>query len=554
MNPDPVAPPTVRDYLRILVRRWWVVVLGIVGFTVLGVVYAYRGPTIYKASSEVRFTSGTAEATVNAGNHAAQGTASQEVLTEVEVLKSVNFKNGILADLHLGPKAIKQVNVGNVLNTNAIKITIGMSTKVLAVQVADDYAKVYVQSVQTRQAELTKQQTASTLKQLTAVKYQVTLLQADLTAEARRVDAQVAAEVAAGQTPRTSSATLVALQGELASITPTYTALQQSYGQLVVANATSQPTVQQIANAVLPTTPSQPEPVKYGIVGFVLGIIFGIAGAYGFELLTDKVRTRQDVERFSRLPVLAMVPRRGPRGGAGRPIALEEPASAKAEAYRAARAGVEFLSMRSPMRRILVAGLRPSDGQDVAAANLAVTLAAAGSRVVVVDCDLRGGQLHERFGLTRGNGLTSVLLGDTPLADALRPVEVPGGALRVLATGPLPPNPADLVASESLTAVLAKLAEGADFVVMSSPPLLPYNDALALSRHADGVIMVATARRTRRRQLADGAAKLRRVGAPAVGVVLDRGTRGADAYETSVGRIHIGDELSDDTQPGPASS
>jgi polysaccharide biosynthesis transport protein len=206
------------------------------------------------------------------------------------------------------------------------------------------------------------------------------------------------------------------------------------------------------------------------------------------------------------------------------------------------------------MRRILVAGLRPADAQDVAAANLAVTLAAAGSRVVVVDCDLRGGQLHERFGLTRGNGLTSVLLGETPLADALRPVEVPGGALRVLATGPLPPNPADLVASDSLSGVLAKLAEGADFVVVSSPPLLPYNDALALSRHADGVIMVATARRTRRRELADGAAKLRRVKAPAVGVVLDRGTRGADAYETSVGRIHIGDELTDDPQPPPASS
>jgi Mrp family chromosome partitioning ATPase len=136
----------------------------------------------------------------------------------------------------------------------------------------------------------------------------------------------------------------------------------------------------------------------------------------------------------------------------------------------------------------------------------------------------------------------------------LRPVEVPGGALRVLATGPLPPNPADLVASESLTGVLAQLAEGADFVVISSPPLLPFNDALALSRHADGVIMVATARRTRRRELADGAAKLRRVSAPAVGVVLDRGTRGADAYEASVGRIHIGDELSEDVQPTPASS
>jgi capsular exopolysaccharide synthesis family protein len=256
------------------------------------------------------------------------------------------------------------------------------------------------------------------------------------------------------------------------------------------------------------------------------------------------------VERFSRLPVLAMVPRKGQRGATARPVALSSPGSPGAEAYRAARAGIQFLSMRAPMRRILLAGLTEADNQDIAAANLAVTLAAAGSRVVLVDANLRDGKIHERFGLNRGNGLTAVLLGDSPLTEALRPIEVPGGALRVLASGPLPPNPADLVASESLAKVLAQLADGADYVIVSSPPLLPFNDALSLSRHADGVIMVATARRTRRRQLADGAAKLQRVGAPAVGVVLDRGSKGADAYEASIGRMHI-DATADDI-PAPA--
>ena len=319
-----------------------------------------------------------------------------------------------------------------------------------------------------------------------------------------------------------------------------------------MSNAAQQATVRQISDAIPATHASQPQPVKDGLVGFVLGLVFGIVGAFVFELLGDKVRSRQDVERFSRLPVLAMVPRKGQRGGGGRPVALTNPASAAAEAYRAARAGVQFLSMQAPMRRILIAGLTPKDRQDVAAANLAVTLAAAGARVVLVDADLRGGKLHERFGLTPGNGLTTVLLEDTPLTDALRPVEVPGGALRVLTTGALPPNPADLVASESLTKVLAQLAEGADYVVISAPPLLPFNDALSLARHTDGVIIVATAKSTRRRQLADGAAKLQRVGAPAVGVVLDRGSRGADAYEATVGRVHLGNAHPDDIPPTPA--
>lgn len=553
MNQDPVAPPTARDYLRILGRRWWMVVATIVAFTLAGIVYSNRGPTIYKSSAEVRFASGASSVDINTSNRANSGTADRDVLTEVEVIKARRFKNDILDRMNLGPKAIKQANVSNVLNTNVIKITIGTADKALSARVANEYAKVYLAAVEAQKATSVKEQTASIVARITTTKTQLDALQTEITAEAKRVDATDAAALNAGLNPPGPTATLTDLTSQRNQIEPVYTALQQQYNEFLVANAASQPTVRQISDAIPATKASQPQPVRDGLVGFVLGLVLGIVGAYVFELLSDRVRTRQDVERFSRLPVLAMVPRKGQRGGTGRPVALTSPGSPRAEAYRAARAGVQFLSMRAPMRRILLAGLVDSDRQDIAAANLAVTLAAAGSRVVLVDADLRDGKIHERFGLTRGNGLTSVLLGDSPLTEALRAVDVPGGALRVLATGPLPPNPADLVASESLSKVLSQLADGADYVIVSSPPLLPFNDALALSRHADGVIMVATARRTRRRQLADGAAKLQRVGAPAVGVVLDRGSRGADAYEASIGRIDIGETHADDI-PAPATS
>src|SRR6266550_2324778 len=112
MNQDPVAPPTARDYLRILARRWWVVVLGIALFTLAAVLYSYRGPTIYKSSSEVRFTSGgTSSVDINSGNRVNSGTADRDVLTEVEVIKARRFRDDIIKRLGLGPKAIKQVNV-----------------------------------------------------------------------------------------------------------------------------------------------------------------------------------------------------------------------------------------------------------------------------------------------------------------------------------------------------------------------------------------------------------------------------------------------------------
>jgi capsular exopolysaccharide synthesis family protein len=555
MSTEPLAPPTFRDYLRILARRWWVVVLGIVGFTLLFLAYTYKDGTIYTSASEVRVQSGVdLLSNGSSTSHASTGTQNADILTYVEVIKSTRFENEIIKQNHLKTDGIKQVRAGNVTGTNAIKITIGMANKTKAAFVANRYAQAFVASVEAQQAALTAARNATTNAAVHRLQDQVTGITAAITVEATRIDAQDASLAAAGRTPLRTSALLTSLQAELQQVVPTYSnALQTSIANQV-ATASAQPVVDQIADATPSATPIQPAPIKYGLVGFVIGLIMGIAGAFVFELLTDKVRTRQDVERFSRLPVLATVPRGGSRAGATtRPVVLADPASPKAEAYRAARAGVQFLSMRSPMRRILVTGLRPKDLQDIAAANLAVTLAASGSRVVLVDADLRDGKLHDQFGLTHGVGLTSVLVGDTPLADALRPVEVPGGALRVLATGPLPPNPADLVASEALAAVLTKLAVGADFVVVSSPPLLPYNDALTLARHADGVIMVVTARRTRRRYVADGAAKLRRVGAPAVGVVLDGGSRGADAYEASVGRVHIGDGLTHDLPPAPAS-
>jgi capsular exopolysaccharide synthesis family protein len=554
MTTEPLAPPTFRDYLRILLRRWWVVVLGIVGFTGLLVAYSYKGPTIYTSTSEVRFETGvdTSAGSTSAASHTSTGSQNTSLLTQVEVLKAARFQDLVKKQNHLGPNAIKQLNVGQVTGTNAINITVGMSNKNNAAFIANQYAQSFVATVQLEQAHLVAARSATTQRQVNTLTSRVNSLQDQIGAEARRIDAADVILAAQGKQALRSSALLVSLQSQLDQIVPTYNALLQANFTLQAQNAAAAPAVEQISDATASSTPIQPAPVKYGIVGFVLGLIMGIAGAFVFELLTDKVRTRQDVERFSGLPVLATVPARGPKDMPTKPVTLAAPTSARAEAYRAARAGVQFLSVQAPMRRILVTGLREKDRSDSAAANLAVTLAAAGARVVLVDADLRDGQLHERFGLTRGNGLTSVLLGDTPLADALRPVEVPGGALRVLATGPLPPNPADLLASDPLAQVFAKLADGADFVVVSAPPLLPYNDALTLSQHADGVIVVATARRTRRRQLADGVSKLGRVDAHAVGVLLDRAGRGTDSYEPTVGQLRARQGHASRTESEPA--
>ena len=305
MNPDPVAPPTARDYLRILLRRWLVIVAAIVLFTLAGFVYSNRGPTIYKSTSEVRFaTGGTNSVDINSSNKANSGTADRDVLTEVEVIKARTFKDNIIERMGLGDKAIKQAKVSNILNTNVIKITIGMPNKDMAAKVANEYATVYLDQVAAQQADQTKKQTASILTQLNAVKKQVSDLQAQIAAEAKRVDGLAPAAIAAGQVPPRGSATLDSLTAKLNQIEPIYTSRQQQYDGILVANAISQPTVRQIATAIPATKKSQPQPIKDGLVGLGLGIVLGIIAAFVFELLSDRVRSRQDVERFSRLAVM----------------------------------------------------------------------------------------------------------------------------------------------------------------------------------------------------------------------------------------------------------
>jgi capsular exopolysaccharide synthesis family protein len=218
-------------------------------------------------------------------------------------------------------------------------------------------------------------------------------------------------------------------------------------------------------------------------------------------------------------------------------VTLVQPQSPRAEAYRALRASIQFVRMRGALDRIVIAGISPSDPTESTAANLAVSLAASGTRVGLVDVDMRAGHLHERFERANSPGLTTVLLGDSELDAAIRRIDVPAGELLFLPGGGRPPNPADLVALEALDTLFDEIAKDVDVLLLSAPAVLPYSDAVTLAAHADGIVLVATARRTRRRELAAAAARLRRVGAPAIGVVLDGRGHDDTGFNPSIGEL-----------------
>ncbi len=198
-------------------------------------------------------------------------------------------------------------------------------------------------------------------------------------------------------------------------------------------------------------------------------------------------------------------------------VALRDPRSPAAEAYRTLRTNIQFSSLDKPLRTVLATSTSPDEGKSTTIANLAVTIAQAEQRVVLVDCDLRRPTIHTLFGLPNDEGLTSLMLqegGRIPV----HKTEVPG--LLVLTSGPLPPRPADILGSKRMEAVIAQLREQADIVLFDTPPVNAVTDAAVLATKVDGVLLVFRAGATKRDRAREARRLLDKVNANIVGVVL----------------------------------
>jgi succinoglycan biosynthesis transport protein ExoP len=303
-------------------------------------------------------------------------------------------------------------------------------------------------------------------------------------------------------------------------------------------------TVATIDEAQVPGSPISPRPKLDTLLGLVVGLVVGVALAGLLEALDRTVKSGPQAAQLAGAPTLGLIPRR--RGGLG--AATQESAhDVAAEAYRSLRTAVRFLDPDRPLRTILVTSASPSAGKTTTAANLAISLARGGERVIVVDCDLRRAGLGHYFGLESAVGITSILRRQARLRDALQNA---GPNLRVLPSGPLPPNPAELLGSQSMATLLDQLAVDADVVILDAPPVLPVTDAVVLATQVDGVIVVARHGKTLRSAATEASRRLRGVNADVVGVVLN-GVPVSEAREYYVEYVYQEIQVPRRSRPAP---
>lgn len=539
MQVDREATPTdLGRTISILWRQKFILIAAVLLAIIISVGLNLRSPTIYEASSRVRLSSPVEMAGLDLGAANVNATPEREMATAVDLASSPAVASRVVEAL--GPDAAFLTDVGAspVGETTSLRLTAQASTADVAKRASDALADAYVEQRRTenvavleaKAAEL-QSVAASSADDLQVLDTQITELNSKI------ADLTPAFGVNPSPEARAAIATLTARRDSLTvqrnNLVETTQDLSTQIHALEVAAEGSATGAAVVALASVPQSPISPTPLRDAIVAAAMGLVLGLAVAFGREALDDRIRTSDDLDRLDLgVPILARIPRLARRWRAPGVLPTRDaPRSAAAEAYRSLRTSLELLDDDRSQRVILVTSSDPDEGKTTTAANLAVSLARAGARVVLVDCDLRAPGLDAMMGAPRGEGLTSVLSGRVGLADALQSIGIEvGGSLVYLPSGPVPAAPGELLTSDRLEAVIDRLAQSADYVVLDSPPLRPVSDALLLSRYVDTLLFTIRADRTRRKHILETWSSLVQASAVPTGIVFNDVPMSSRAY------------------------
>ena len=269
----------------------------------------------------------------------------------------------------------------------------------------------------------------------------------------------------------------------------------------------------------MPDEPSSPKVLQNLGIGLILGLLLGVGIAVLRHVLDTRVRNEDDVRSLTDSPILGVVAYN--QNVPSHPVILrDEPQAAPSEAVRRLRTNLQFIDIANRPKSIVISSSIPAEGKSTMAINLAVSLADTGSRVILVDADLRQPSIADYMGIEGRVGLTTVLIGRADVEDVVQPLGTT--SLDLLPAGQIPPNPSELLGSMTMAVLLERLSAVYDMVLLDSPPLLPVTDAVVLSKMAGGALVVVGADRIHRPQLQQSLESLETAGAHIFGLVMNK--------------------------------
>lgn len=523
-GPEPGADGlTLRDYLGVLWRRKWVILLVVVVATGSAYFFSSRQDKVYEASADLIYEKQldlsnplTGQSYTDPNERSAQLTSVANIIASPDMQQRARSflltEGDVDSDFDISSAPVIDTSAGTSASlTSVVRITATSGQPGMAAAAANAYALAFVDY----RKEIVKEQ-----------------IQRAINAINSKLETYPGA----------------------AKESADYLVLQQRLRDLQLLRSTATGNFRVLVPATVPESPVAPQPTRDALLGFGVGLIAAIGLAFLLEQFDTRVRSPEDVSRILRQPILGRIPRISHKllseGGV---VTFAHPDGQVAEAFRMIRTNLDFMAVDSEIRSILVTSCIQGEGKSVTVANLAVAMAMAGRRVVIVDADLRRPRQHQYFGIANERGLSTVATNQTSLREALVPVLVfdsqakagqpPTSAylsgvdarsrLYVLPSGPIPPNPGEIVGSQRLSEIVDLLAAEADMVLVDTPAMLPVGDTSAIAPKVDGLVFLADMHVVKRPQLAMAAEQLARLPVRILGTVVRIAHGGGHYYRSS---------------------
>jgi succinoglycan biosynthesis transport protein ExoP len=507
MNDLLPAQMSLRDYLAVIRRRQWVLILMVLVAVGATAALTLTQTPMYRASADILVRSSPS---IDAGS---QNASSVGLANEVRLAESSEVREDLRSLIGFPPNT----SVRSASGASVLTFTAESTNPQTAATIANTHAQIYIDFRRASQvsdflgtAEVINQRLAEAEDRL------------------REIDARYLSELGALNDPQSVAAQ--ELRSNLAAERAPLESQRRRYLDTLDSLSLSSDLAERggttiINPATAPSNPFSPDLTRNLVTAILVTLVLGVGLVFLLDYFDDRIKTKAEFEAITAgLPTLAVVPRLRDwkKIEETHIVSLEQPRSPAAEAYRSLRTSVAFLGVESQFTTLQITSPRMRDGKTTTAVNLAVAMSRAGNqRVLLIDADLRRPRIHKFFGLDNANGLSSVLLGNVAVATCLdRPAAIPD--LDVLTSGPGHGSmTTELFTSKLFRELLEVAGERYDKIIIDTPPLMSVADPLVVAGVADAVMLVVGAGNSTGGQLRTGLESLHQVGAKVIGTVLN---------------------------------
>lgn len=520
----------LRDYFTPLLRWWWLLVLAVLvagGFSYLA---ASQQAPIYQTRATLMVGSAIASANPQ---YEQIFYADKLISTYVDIANRKPVQEGVMQALGLDWLPAYSVTAVNTTQLIEIKVTDTDAGRAQAV--ANELAHQLILQSPTASTDVQGRQEFIN-SELDRIESAISETQAEIDAKQKELG------------NLTSARQIADVQNQIYSLQSKQDTLRMNYTELLAnSQGGAANSLMLIESAEQPEIPIGPNVPLQVVTACTLALVLATGAVYLLAFMDNTVKSAEEIKRLTGLPMLAAIPVIEGEKLSDKLITVNEPRSPIAETYRSLRTAVQFSNIDRPnCKAILVTSSAMSEGKSLTTANLAAVFAQAGLRVLLVDADLRRPMAHRALGMDNRTGMTLALSELSPqsddseinrvLSEHVRSTEV--DSLWLLSSGPLPPNPSELLGSETFQRMVDGLKQRFDYLIIDSPPVLMVTDAVVLSTMVDGVVMVIDARTTQRNQLRQVVEMLQAVNARLIGVVANRLSASSDRYFSNYTYYH----------------